>query len=151
MVSISRLLHKRLVLIFSSVESALVPSLVPEDSTRLEFCFYAKAESIQPSSEAACLHLQWRHQEESCGSQSEPCFLISPSPAWDSPSCQHRERDALHARWRRHHHHHHHLIPYLKHQLNHGYYWMVRAAPSLFFSLSTSISGGSFTNCQMHC
>lgn len=87
----------------------------------LNLVFYVKAQSIQFSSVTACLHLQWRHQEESCGSQSEPCLLISPSPAcWqDCLSCQHTERDALHARWH-HHHHHHQLIPNLQHQLNHG-------------------------------
>lgn len=98
----------------------------------LNLVFYVKAQSIQFSSVTACLHLQWRHQEESCGSQSEPCLLISPSPAcWqDCLSCQQAERDALHARWH-HHHHHHQLIPNLQHQLNHGCDWRMRGAPSL--------------------
>lgn len=41
-------------------KNALIPNFVPEDSSGFEFCFYVKAEPIQPSSKAACLHLQWR-------------------------------------------------------------------------------------------
>lgn len=106
------------------------------DRRHLEICFYVKAESIQTGSEGACLHLRWRHQEESCGSQSEPCFLTSPSPRlltglrfFVLSAERERERDALHACWH-HHHHNHHLIPSLQHQVNHGL-WLVRAAPSL--------------------
>ncbi len=103
--------------------NALIPNLVLEYRTLDQFRLYVKAECIQSSSQAACLHLQWRHQEESFDSQSEPCFLISLSADRPEILCPvSTERDALHTHW--HHHPHHHLIPNLQHQLNHGYDWV---------------------------